>query len=242
LENLTNLTEFWALNTAACVTNSDCNAISDIGPLASLTNLQSLYLGNNNISDITPLIALTNLQDLFLNNIENNNMPQNAVTDISVLPNLLSLTRLNINRNPISNLSVLSQLAQLQFLAIVQTGMTDFTLINNLAQAQELYLGNVSDACSPLCNTMTDVGWLSGFSNLNRLNLRFLNIGGAGVGRVDTLQSLTNASAIYLQGSVTMSCQELNILITQLGSPPVNTDGDLATSDTATDGVNCTAP
>ena len=45
---------------------SDNNPISDIKPLASLTNLRLLWLNNNRISDIKPLASLTNLARLGL--------------------------------------------------------------------------------------------------------------------------------------------------------------------------------
>ena len=44
----------------------DGNQISDVSPLASLTNLTDLDLGNNQISDVSPLASLTNLTDLGL--------------------------------------------------------------------------------------------------------------------------------------------------------------------------------
>ncbi len=42
------------------------NKISDIKPLASLTNLELLSLNDNKISDIKPLKSLTNLTELIL--------------------------------------------------------------------------------------------------------------------------------------------------------------------------------
>ena len=44
----------------------DNNQISDIKPLASLTNLTSIELNGNQISDIKPLASLTNLILLYL--------------------------------------------------------------------------------------------------------------------------------------------------------------------------------
>ena len=38
------------------------NEITDVSPLARLTNLQWLQLGDNDIADISPLASLTNLQ------------------------------------------------------------------------------------------------------------------------------------------------------------------------------------
>jgi hypothetical protein len=42
------------------------NQISDISPLAELTNLEWLNLGGNQISDISPLVGLVNLEQLFI--------------------------------------------------------------------------------------------------------------------------------------------------------------------------------
>ena len=44
------------------------NNISDVTPLAELTNLKTLWLYDNNISDVTPLAGLTNLTGLALDN------------------------------------------------------------------------------------------------------------------------------------------------------------------------------
>ena len=45
------------------------NEISDVSPLASLTNLERLYLGSNEISNVSPLVSLTNLKTFFLNGV-----------------------------------------------------------------------------------------------------------------------------------------------------------------------------
>ncbi|MEE8388007.1 MAG: hypothetical protein V3R65_05475, partial [Acidiferrobacterales bacterium] len=81
--------------------------------------------------------------------------------------------------------------------------------------------------------------------NLTSLTVLLLynnSIGGQGVGNVNSLTSLTSATEIGLSGNIGMSCAELGTLITALGSPPVDTDYNTGTTDTATDGVNCTNP
>ena len=83
---------------------------------------------------------------------------------------------------------------------------------------------------------------LSGLTDLTSLHLGNNNIAGIGVGNVNSLVTLTSATTIYLSGNIGMSCSELGTLITTLGSPPVDTDFNFATSDVATDGVNCTNP
>jgi len=46
--------------------NLQSNNISNLIPLAGLTNLTNLYLHNNNITDLTPLAGLTDLEELYL--------------------------------------------------------------------------------------------------------------------------------------------------------------------------------
>ena len=75
------------------------NSVSDLSPLAELTNLTLLWLNDNSISDISPLTGLTNLIELDLWN--------NSVSDISPLAGLTQLTYLDIGDNSISDISPL---------------------------------------------------------------------------------------------------------------------------------------
>ena len=68
--------------------------ISDIKPLASLTNLKDLYLTGNKISDIKPLASLNNLNYLNLSN--------NQISDIKPLASLTNLTGIGLSNNPIA--------------------------------------------------------------------------------------------------------------------------------------------
>jgi len=87
------------------------------------------------------------------------------------------------------------------------------------------------------------VSALSGLTNLTVLYLYDNSIGGQGVGNIDALVTLTNVTKLYLKGNMGMSCNELAALITVLGSPPVDADdNNLATTDVATNGVNCANP
>mgnify|MGYP001791602630 FL=1 len=69
--------------------------ISDLSPLAQLTNLTELYLSYNKISDLSPLARLTNLNFLFLES--------NQIKDLSPLSRLTHLTWLIVGGNPINN-------------------------------------------------------------------------------------------------------------------------------------------
>jgi CBS domain-containing protein len=70
------------------------NEITDLSPLAGLTNLEKLVLRFNPISDVTPLKGLTNLEMLDLS--------YNKISDLSPLKGLTNLKELDLEGNPIS--------------------------------------------------------------------------------------------------------------------------------------------
>ena len=75
------------------------NAVSDLSPLAGLTQLTGLHLQGNNISDISAVANLTNLTWL--------NLWGNSISDISPLVGLTNLTDLYLGDNNISDLTPL---------------------------------------------------------------------------------------------------------------------------------------
>ena len=119
--NLTTLT-FGSMQIRGVWVNS--NSITDISPLAGLTNLTSLNLQSNSITDISPLKGLTKLTQLYLggntitdlsaleglSNLTTLYLWGNSITDVSSLEGLINLTRLDIGENPIQNTSPLCTL------------------------------------------------------------------------------------------------------------------------------------
>ncbi len=75
------------------------NSISDLTPLAGLTQLTDLQLGNS-ISDLTPLAGLTQLTKLQLTS--------NSISDLTPLAGLTQLTFLKLDGNSISDLTPLA--------------------------------------------------------------------------------------------------------------------------------------
>ena len=67
------------------------NQISDVKPLAGLSNLTYLALSENKISDIQPLAGLSNLTYLSLG--------KNQITDVKPLVSLINLTDLRLRDN-----------------------------------------------------------------------------------------------------------------------------------------------
>jgi len=87
------------------------NQITDLAPLAGLKELEWLYLGNNQIVDLKPLAKLTNLTILGLNN--------NRITDLTPLSELTDLNTLALSFNKISNLAPLAKLNKLKVLHLI---------------------------------------------------------------------------------------------------------------------------
>jgi hypothetical protein len=85
---------------------SDNSQISDISPLAGLTNLRKLYLSQNQITDISSLAGLTNLEHLELAN--------NQISDLTPLAGFTNLTELYLQSNQISDISPLAGLTNLE--------------------------------------------------------------------------------------------------------------------------------
>ena len=67
--------------------------ITDLTPLAELTDLKTLGLGRNQVTDLTPLAKLIKLKTLWL--------PNNKITDLTPLAKLTKLKMLYLGGNPI---------------------------------------------------------------------------------------------------------------------------------------------
>lgn len=92
--------------------------VSDLSPLADLTNLRTLILQRNfSITDISPLAKLTNLVKL--------DIEENDISDISVLAGLTNLRSLHLHRNDISDISPLLELTSLTFLDLRINPLSD---------------------------------------------------------------------------------------------------------------------
>jgi len=108
----------------------DENQISDITPLAGLTDLGGLFLTGNQISDITPLAGLTDLGGLFLTG--------NQISDITPLAGLTSLTHLNLESNQISDIAPLVSNAGIDSGDYVDVQRNYLTLIPSSADMQNI--------------------------------------------------------------------------------------------------------
>jgi hypothetical protein len=92
------------------------NFISDISPLASLEQLETVILERNQISALTPLSGLPNLTTL--------NAAENLVADLSPLSGLTTLRVLTLDNNAIEAIALLEGLS----------GLREVGLADNLIQ------------------------------------------------------------------------------------------------------------
>ena len=128
--------------------------VTDITPVARLTNLQTLYLDGTDVTDLTPLARLTSMQVLWLR--------RTRVEDLSPLAELTNLRELDIVGTRVSDLRPLARLTKMEELKFDDTTVADLTPLAGLTNLDELLL------------THTDVHDLAPLSGLK--SLHFLQV------------------------------------------------------------------
>ncbi|MBN2557798.1 MAG: leucine-rich repeat domain-containing protein [Clostridia bacterium] len=109
------------------------NDISDLSPLAGLSDLEEVYLGLNNITDISPLAELTKISIL--------NLTDNyGLEDISRLDGLINIRVLNLANTWVSDIGVLSNLVYLESLSIDSSNVTDIGALSANKNLKEITL------------------------------------------------------------------------------------------------------
>jgi len=180
--------------------------IKNIEALANLQNLEILsfcgaggiFMFPTMISDISPLAGLSNLKIL--------NMPSTQVTNIEPLANLENLERLDLSYNNITDISPLSNLNQLTCLKLNSTNVTDINSLSNLSQLVTLDLGNTNITyIEPLTSLIyledlnlynTNIANLKVLTNLPRLTS--LSLGNATINDFDAIKNLKNLTSLDL--------------------------------------------
>ena len=206
LEHATNLTELHlgVRRDVGRIVNS--NSISDISPLAGLTQLTKLDLGSNNISDISPLTGLNQLTTL--------NLVLNSISDISPLAGLTQLTTLDLEINSISDISPLEGLTNLTHLGLSYNSISDISPLEGLTNLTHLGLSG---------NSISDISPLEGLTNL-----RFLPLSGNSIADISPLVANTglgNGDRIHVRGNP-LSDASINTHIPALVSRGVTVEFD----------------
>ena len=100
----------------------------DLKSLRMFRRLEKLWLRSDSISDITPLAGLTQLKTLYLLGTD--------VTDISALSKMTQLEELYILLTPISDITPLAGLTQLKLLYLYKTEVTDISALSKMTQLE----------------------------------------------------------------------------------------------------------
>ncbi len=99
--------------------------------LHRIAQLQIISIKNNyNITDLRPLAELTNLRNLQVVNTR--------FSDLSPIKNLKKLRSIDISYNPVSNLSAMISLSEMVYLNIANTSVTTLDPIGGLKKMEEL--------------------------------------------------------------------------------------------------------
>jgi Leucine-rich repeat (LRR) protein len=169
------------------------DGLSDISPLAELTELVWLDLEGNVIEDLTPLAGLTKLRRLDLDH----NPP---INDITPLAGLVNMVELDMRNTRISDITPLANMTKLEELDIRATDVRDYTPILGHKKLWNLELGGLSlNHSFPLPNRLPriDLSPLAELESLTHLNLRR----GAGVVDLATISGLTNLTHLNMHRS-----------------------------------------
>ena len=129
-------------------------SVSDLSPLAGLTGLQTLVLTGASVSDLSPLAGLTGLQWLYMGNT--------SVSDLSPLAGLTGLQTLDLTGASVSDLSPLAGLTGLRTLDLDDTSVSDLSPLAGLTGLKTLYLSGTS---------VSDLSPLAGLARLGLLGV-----------------------------------------------------------------------
>ena len=194
--------------------NPIVSSLSDINPLASLTNLKSLRLGSlgaiDKITDISALSSLVNLETLVLINL--------PMTDITALSSLVSLKSLALtgaievtDLSPIENLLMLEELS-ISGNMLVTNERAKFINIDALTGLPNLRILNLSDTLitdfSPLSNLGSLESFRSRYNNISNIsfvtdlnNLKYLEFSYNNIEDISPIANLTNLTGLNFTGN-----------------------------------------
>ena len=110
--------------------NFSNNKVSDISPLAGLTNLKAIFSWGNSISDFSPLARLKKLDVV--------NICGTELSDLTPLAGLKNLKELYLRSNNISDISPLARLTDLKWLRVDSNKISDLSSLDALRENTKL--------------------------------------------------------------------------------------------------------
>ena len=151
------------------------NQVSDLSPVAGLTNLRVLFLYHNPISDLSPVRGLMNLTDLMLYDT--------LVSDISPVRGLTNLTKLHFHGTEVTDLSPISGLINLKDLAFSDPDLSDISPVAGLINLETIFSWN---------HSISDLSALSGLTKL-----RTIDLCGGDISDLTPIAGLTGLKKLY---------------------------------------------
>ena len=246
LEYAVNLTE---LDLGGTLINDEWreNPISNLSPLASLTNLEWLSLASTGVSDVSSLARLTQLETLnlqgtsisdvsslaHLTNLEGLYLAATFVSDVSSLAHLTNLEELYLGGPFVSDVSSLARFTNLRLLSLSGPLVSDVSSLASLTNLEGLYLWGTDVSDVSALASLTNLEGLglqhTGVSDVSSLasltNLRWLYLGWTGVSDVSSLASLTNLEELDLRGCrLNAAAHQTHIPAIQLNGTQVEFD------------------
>ena len=177
------------------------NQVSDLSPVAGLTNLRVLFLHHNPISDLSPVRGLMNLTDLMLYDT--------LVSDISPVRGLTNLTKLHFHGTEVTDLSPISGLINLKDLAFSDPDLSDISPVAGLINLETIFSWN---------HSISDLSALSGLTKL-----RTIDLCGGDISDLTPIAGLTGLKKLYF---VNNEISDISPLVRLTGLTHLNLAGN----------------
>ncbi|MBQ8760381.1 MAG: leucine-rich repeat domain-containing protein [Bacteroidales bacterium] len=203
---------------------ADNITITDLNPLAELSDLRSLNCSGTNVSDINPIRNLNKIKELDISNtkitdisnLKYANVVQifkadnNDIKDISVVAFFRDLNNLSLQNTDVYDVKSLEKCVNIRTLNLSSTQVNDLSPLKDLLTLHDLDISNsfVNDL-SPLQGLVnlyflnlegTPVTDLSPLSNLDRLNV--INLSNTKVESLAALIDLPHLNKIYCDNTL----------------------------------------
>lgn len=154
------------------------NMVTDLSPLAGLTNLRYLYIARNFVRDLTPVETLTNLDTI--------DCTSNHVQSLTPLLKCTKLVEIYASTNKIEAVGELAELSKLSVLDISYNEVQDITALMMLSGLRQLYVND---------NKIQSIQFVPVIASLERLA-----VGGNPLrpDQVDALKDLTSLTELSI--------------------------------------------
>lgn len=226
----------------SALTNFDLKAFSiknigltDITPVACLTQLKELYIDDNNVVTLEPLSVCENLEIISVNNnsISNFNGLEhslklsevfangNKINSLKGLENATVLSSLSLNDNLLNDISVIPKSKDtLQILYLNDNKISDISLLSECTALKQLYINDNSIAtlqpllnCKDLQKISAKNNNLTSLTGLeNAMNLSYINFSDNSITDVSSVKNIV----LYQYKSLYLDLRNNNLKLLEI--------------------------